>query len=78
MENNTEKILNDYQSADFNRRLHIFLDYPRLRPEFLMIDEYELKTKTSSKSKKRHRSVSGYLNVAMVTAIHGFKRFWKI
>lgn len=78
MESYKEKILNDYQAADFNRRLHIFLDYPRLRPEFLLIDEYDQKNNSLPGSKRSRKPMFGYLNTALVTAVQGFKRMGKV
>ena len=77
MDNYKEKILNDYQAADFNRRLHIFLDNPRLRPEFLMLDEYDEKKRSFPGTKRRKRPVFGSWNVTLVTLVHGLKKIWK-
>ena len=38
---NEIKILNDYREADFDKRLHMYLLYPKLRQEFLEIDQNE-------------------------------------
>ena len=78
MENYKEKILNDYQAADFNRRLHIFLDNPRLRPEFLMLDEYDRKNKSLPDTKRGKRPMQRNWSVALVALVHGFKRLWKM
>jgi len=37
-----EKILAEYRDADFNRRLHMYLQFPRLRSEFILIDQRSL------------------------------------
>jgi hypothetical protein len=37
-----EKIIAEYGDADFNRRLHMYLQFPRLRPDFILIDQRNL------------------------------------
>ena len=37
-----EKIMAEYGDADFNRRLHMYLQFPRLRSEFILIDQRNL------------------------------------
>ena len=37
-----EKIIAEYRDADFNRRLHMYLQFPRLRPDFILIDQRNL------------------------------------
>jgi hypothetical protein len=32
-------LLEEYRCADFNKRLHLYLQYPGLRPEFLEMDQ---------------------------------------
>ena len=39
-----DRILAEYRDADFNRRLHMYLQFPRLRSEFILIDQRDLKT----------------------------------
>ena len=39
---NTETILEDYRSADFDKRLNLFLECPALRTEFMEIDQSEM------------------------------------
>ena len=38
MKGTTGGLLEDYSQADFTRRLHLFLEYPDLRTEFMQID----------------------------------------
>lgn len=38
---NTETIYEDYRNADFMNRLHIYLQFPELRNDFLEIDQTE-------------------------------------
>jgi hypothetical protein len=37
----SEVFLVDYRDADFNKRLHLFLEYPELRSDFMAIDQEE-------------------------------------
>ena len=39
-----DKIIAEYKDADFNRRLHMYLQFPRLRSEFILIDQRNLKS----------------------------------
>ena len=34
-----ENLLTEYDHSDFNKRLHLFLEYPELRRDFLRIDQ---------------------------------------
>ena len=38
MKGTTEGLLEGYKQADFTARLHLFLEYPDLRAEFMQID----------------------------------------
>ena len=33
-----DRIMAEYRDADFNHRLHMYLQFPRLRSEFILID----------------------------------------
>lgn len=39
-----DKIIADYRDADFNQRLYMYLQFPRLRSEFIVIDQNNLNT----------------------------------
>lgn len=39
MNSKAERLLEDYRQADFTKRLHLFLEYPELRIEFMQIDQ---------------------------------------
>jgi hypothetical protein len=38
MNRTANDLLEEYRCADFNKRLHLYLQYPGLRPEFLEMD----------------------------------------
>jgi hypothetical protein len=39
---NANDPLEEYRSADFNKRLHLYLQYPELRSEFVEMDRNDL------------------------------------
>jgi len=42
---NEKGVIDEYRGADFTRRLHIYLQFPRLRSEFMAIDLNDLNRK---------------------------------
>lgn len=48
-------IIEEYCEADFNERLHFFLQFPELRSRFTAIDQHELQTKTAPPLKNGQR-----------------------
>jgi hypothetical protein len=38
MKRTTSDLLGEYRHADFTKRLHLYLQYPELRPEFMEMD----------------------------------------
>ena len=44
MTRNIEEIYGDYRKADFTDRLHIYLQFPELRDDFLEIEQKEVGT----------------------------------
>ena len=49
------KIMTAYRDADFNQRLNMYLQYPRLRSDFIEIDRNDLKTDLSTGLKLRKK-----------------------
>ena len=43
---NEKGVIDEYRDADFTRRLHIYLQFPRLRSEFMAIDRNDLNRKS--------------------------------
>ena len=60
--------LAEYRNDDGDKRLHMYLQFPRLRPEFYQIDEEELKKKLPVEPKSRRRSLVAQLN-AIISSI---------
>ena len=42
MTENYDKITEEYRDADFNHRLNLYLEFPRLRSDFILIDQNDL------------------------------------
>ncbi len=70
MEDYQKKVLADYLDADFNKRLHIFLDHRSLRSEFLLIDQNDLNSQNIADNKSLKRS----LVMAFCLVSNGFKK----
>ena len=65
--------LAEYRNDDCDKRLHMYLQFPRLRPEFYQIDEEELKRKLSVEPKPRRRSLVAqiYAIISSIANPHG-------
>lgn len=55
MTENFNKIIAAYRSADFNQRLNMYLQFPGLRSDFIIIDKNDLKTDLSTGFKLRKK-----------------------
>jgi hypothetical protein len=55
MTKNFNKIIAEYRSADFNQRLNMYLQFPGLRSDFIIIDQNDLKTDISAGFKLRKK-----------------------
>jgi hypothetical protein len=54
---NTNELLDAYRRADFSKRLHLYLQYRDLRPEFMEIERDALRPEVR-KSGPRHKCFS--------------------
>jgi hypothetical protein len=65
--------LAEYRNDDGDKRLHMYLQFPRLRSEFYQIDKGELKKKLSVNSLSRRRSLMAQLNaiISSIANLHG-------
>ena len=59
------KIMTAYRDADFNQRLNLYLQYPRLRSDFIQIDQNDLKTDLSTGFKLRKKLQSIQINMLL-------------
>lgn len=55
MAENLNKITAAYRDADFNQRLNMYLQYPRLRSDFILIDQKDIKTDLLAGSRSRKK-----------------------
>ena len=53
MTENFSKITAEYGDADFNQRLNMYLQYPRLRSDFILIDQKDMQAELSAGCKSR-------------------------
>jgi hypothetical protein len=53
-------ILADYKAADFNERLHSYMQFPHLRSEFIVIDRDEALVDLFTVAYGRRRSIGYY------------------
>ena len=53
MTENYDKITAEYRDADFNHRLSLYLQYPQLRSDFILIDQNDLTSDLSTGSRLR-------------------------
>ena len=74
MNESHDRILATYKNADFNHRLHIYLQYPGLRSEFFEIDQKDLKADASKTAKCSLNSLTTQLNELIGSAVNRFKR----
>ena len=51
MTENYDKITVEYRNADFDHRLSLYLQYPRLRSDFILIDQNDLTSDLSTGSR---------------------------
>jgi hypothetical protein len=67
--------LAEYRNGDGDKRLHMYLQFPRLRSEFYQIDEVELKKKLSVDLKSRRKSLVTQLNAVISSIANSYKNF---
>jgi hypothetical protein len=60
-------ILKEYRNADFNRRLHLYLQFPPLRSEFMVIDRSD-----SPGALSKHTAGNRLSRAAQLSALPGW------
>jgi hypothetical protein len=68
MTENQDKIIAEYRDADINRRLHMYLQLPRLRSKFIAIDRNDLNTNLSEDLNLRRNSLAAQMSMALSSA----------
>ena len=76
MTDTQEKILAAYRDADFNRRLHMDLQYPRLRSEFMHIDQGESASQACSGLAPRDHSRAVKAGARLSARVGCVRRLW--
>ena len=68
MTQNHDPIIGEYRDADFNRRLHMYLQFPHLRSAFILIDQNDLVTDGSAGFKLGRNPLAAQLSVLFCSA----------
>jgi hypothetical protein len=55
MRRTTRDLLDEYSQADFTKRLHLYLQYRELRPEFVQTDQNEQAAKATRRMERFRR-----------------------
>lgn len=63
-----DQIIAEYRDADFNRRLHIYLQFPHLRSKFILMDQNDLNTDLSGGFKLRRNPLAAQLSAVFCSA----------
>ncbi len=71
-----ETILATYRDADFNHRLHMFLQFPRLRSQFTSIDLSEAPSKASAGIASHDRFRVTKAGACLSARVGCVKRLW--
>jgi hypothetical protein len=66
-----DKIIAEYRDADFNRRLHMYLQFPTLRSKFISIDQRDLNDQLFEHAARRCSSLTALLSIVF-SATAGF------
>lgn len=69
-----EKIIAEYRDAGFNRRLHMYLQYPPLRSNFMAIDQSDLKAQQPGPPAGRRYSLTALLGILFSATAGCLKR----
>ena len=78
MTSTQDKIIAEYRSADFNRRLHMYLQFPGLRSEFILIDQRNLDAEWPAGLRSPRFSLVAQMSVFLSSAAGCFKRLFGI
>ena len=73
MTGNHKKIIAEYGDADFNRRLHMYLQFPGLRSEFILIDQ---DNRSSAGFPASRYSVAARMTVLLSSAAGSVKKLF--
>ena len=71
-----DKIIAEYKDADFNRRLHMYLQFPRLRPDFILIDQRHLNAELPAGFTSPRFSLAARMSVLVSSAVGCVKKLF--
>ena len=71
-----DPIIAEYRKADFNRRLHMYLQFPHLRSKFICIDQKDLNPDGLTGFKLRSNSLAAQLSVVFCSALGCVKKLF--
>ena len=71
-----DKIMAEYRDADFNRRLHMYLQFPRLRSEFILIDRRNLNAESPAGLTSPRFSLAARMSILLGSAAGCFKKLF--
>ena len=71
---NHNKTMAEYKGADFNKRLHMYLQFPQLRSEFFTIDRKELTAESPGEPGLTVSSLATRLSALLGSATSGVKK----
>ena len=74
MTQNHDPIMVEYRNADFNRRIHMYLQFPHLRSAFILIDQNDKITDESTGFKLGRNPLAAQLSVLFCSAAGCAKR----
>ena len=74
MANDTPTPLAQYQQADFNERLNLYLQFPALRAEFMAIDQSEVNNRIQQRNGRRQHLLTTRLTVLLSTSVGCVRR----
>ncbi|MBT8332377.1 MAG: hypothetical protein KJP06_08625 [Deltaproteobacteria bacterium] len=74
MTDDNHKRLLQYQEGDFNSRLNLYLQYPALRAQFMVIDQSELNPEVRRCGGRPKQSLPMRLTVLLSTSIGCVRR----
>ena len=69
-----DTLIAEYRDADFNRRLHMYLQFPHLRSKFILMDQNDPNTDGSADFKRHRNSPAAQLSVVLCSAAGCFKK----
>ena len=73
-----DPIIAEYRKADFNRRLHMYLQFPHLRSKFIIMDQNGLNPNESAGFQLPRNSLAAQLSVVFCSAAGCVKKLFGI